>query len=256
MFNPDPQPEPDLSTVDVILQTILGFMLPFLLAGAGGNPDLAIATIMDLVNDYQAATPQELELVGRIISFSTLSMDNLRLSMTEGLADSKVLRYRSNAVALSRNAEQCRKVLQDIQGNRRPGVKPLIMPVYAPRTAQTRTPTIPAPLAAATTPAGSMPDPVPAAKASAPQARSSKPDTARPCAPASHARETNWGDGALEQMKREASGMIQALQDGGEMPVLTQMLAPAPAAGAHVAVGAGGFPPTQAATIPIRLAAR
>jgi hypothetical protein len=41
---------------------------------------------------------------------------------------SKVLRYRSNAVALSRAAEQCRKILEVVQANRQPAQQPIAIP--------------------------------------------------------------------------------------------------------------------------------
>jgi hypothetical protein len=81
------QPEP--TTFDLIYQNILGFMLPFFLASAGGNADLACNTIRALAKSYNVAT--ELELVGRILGFSTVAMDNLRLSMNP---ESRSIAYR------------------------------------------------------------------------------------------------------------------------------------------------------------------
>jgi hypothetical protein len=45
-------------------------------------------------------------------------MDNLRLSMKPGLSDSLVLRYRCNAVTLSRSADQARTMLEALQAGR------------------------------------------------------------------------------------------------------------------------------------------
>lgn len=70
-------------------------------------------------------------MVGRLIGFSVVAMDNLRLSMNKDLSDTKVLHYRSNAVALSRAAEQCRTILVVLQDNRKPGQKPLTIPAPA-----------------------------------------------------------------------------------------------------------------------------
>ncbi|MDR3533298.1 MAG: hypothetical protein P4L90_22410 [Rhodopila sp.] len=111
-------PEAIADTADCLFSTILGFMLPFYLAGARGNPKVARDAILELIDAYDAATPAELDLVGRLIGFSAASMDNLRLSMRPDLSDTKVLQYRSNAVALGRLAEQCRKVLDAIQTKR------------------------------------------------------------------------------------------------------------------------------------------
>ena len=123
------------SSQDCLFSTICGFLLPFFLAGAGGDPAIARAAIRDLIDAYNASTPTELDLVGRIISFSIVAMDNLRLSMTQGLSDTKVLKYRSNAVSLSRAAEQARKILstlQDKQENTRKIPRPSIAAVPAP----------------------------------------------------------------------------------------------------------------------------
>ena len=103
---------------DCIRATILGFMLPFFLAGAGGNQQIATAAIRELINSYNASTPTELDLVGRIIGFSIAAMDNLRLSMTPGLSDTKLLRYRGNAATLSRSSDTSRKILDALQAGR------------------------------------------------------------------------------------------------------------------------------------------
>ena len=70
------------NAIDCIFEQILGFMLPFYLAAAGGDAGLAREAIAELVDAYDCATAAELEpLVGRILGFSTVAMDNLRLSM-------------------------------------------------------------------------------------------------------------------------------------------------------------------------------
>ena len=122
------QPAPQPTTFDCILENILGFMLPFFLASAGGNADIARAAIRHMIEPFNPKTPTELELVGRILGFGIVSMDNLRLSMTLGMSDTKVLRYRSNAVSLSRAADQCRKILEALQGTGKPAAKPKPVP--------------------------------------------------------------------------------------------------------------------------------
>jgi hypothetical protein len=149
------------NATDCIFEQILGFMLPFYLAAAGGDAKLAREAIFELVDAYDCTTATELELVGRILGFSTVAMDNLRLSMKPEMSDTKVMRYRSNAVALSRAGEQCRKILEVMQGKRKPSDKPMAVPrpVIAPapemRAEKPRTP----PTAVAEPPAavGSVP---------------------------------------------------------------------------------------------------
>jgi imidazolonepropionase-like amidohydrolase len=116
------------NATDCLFEQILGFMLPFFLAAAGGDATLARDAILELLHAYDSATATELELAGRIVGFSTVAMDNLRLSMKPDLSDAQILRYRSNAVVLSRAAEQCRTILEVMQGKRKPLDKPLTVP--------------------------------------------------------------------------------------------------------------------------------
>jgi hypothetical protein len=196
---------PEPTTMDLIYQNILGFMLPFFLSSAGGNAELACNTIRALAKAYNVATATELELVGRILGFNTVAMDNLRLSMNPEMSDTKVLRYRSNAVALSRAGEQCRKILEAMQANREP-VQPQVTvpaPVFP-------APTIPAPAIAAAPP--------PAVKAqpaqSAPRSAANKPG-AQPASPQASADPSRIGEVSLfpddiETMKRQAREMLAA----------------------------------------------
>jgi hypothetical protein len=121
---------PNLTASDCLFNTILGFMLPFFLAGAGGNRAVAAELIRTLIEAYNASTLAELDLAGRIIGFSTAAMDNLRLSMAPDLSDTKVLRYRSNAVTLCRASDQSRKMLEAIQ-EKRPVTRDVPRPTVA-----------------------------------------------------------------------------------------------------------------------------
>ncbi|WP_158921758.1 hypothetical protein [Acidisphaera sp. S103] len=133
----DPASQPDLT--ECLFSTILGFTLPFYLAGAGGNVGAANKAVVELVAAYGAVTAPELDLVGRLVGFSAAAMDNLRLSMQADLSDAKVLHYRGNAVALGRLAEQCRKALEAMQTKReqasatRPMPQPRPAPVAPPK---------------------------------------------------------------------------------------------------------------------------
>jgi hypothetical protein len=123
--------EPLPTAVDVIFENILEFLLPFFLSSAGGNADLGRCAIQAMAEAHDAATVTELDLVGRILGFSVVAMDNLRLSMSKGMSDNKILRYRSNAVALSRAGEQCRIILEVVQAKRKS--EPTTVIVVPPR---------------------------------------------------------------------------------------------------------------------------
>jgi hypothetical protein len=109
---------PKPPNTDCIVATIIGFLLPFFLAGANGNAEVATAAIRAVIDGYSARTPEEFDLVGRIVGFSTVGMDNLRLSKTPGLSDTKVLQYRNNAVSLCRSSDNAKKMLDALQSAR------------------------------------------------------------------------------------------------------------------------------------------
>ena len=118
MSNPSTQNPPLLTSTECLFDTVFSFMLPIFLVNAGGDVRLARQSIIDLLDAYQAATAAELVLVAQIISFSHAAMDSLVQSMRPGLADHFVLRYRNNATAMNRSAEQSRKALFRMQANR------------------------------------------------------------------------------------------------------------------------------------------
>jgi hypothetical protein len=133
------------NSIDCLFITILGAIVPFHLVGNDGDVATIQAAVLELVEGYAAANAPELDLVGRMIGFGTAVMDNLRLSARSGLSDSKILRYRSNAIALNRSAEQCRKTLEAMQ---------------AKRLQHDETATVPLPVRAAA-PTPSQPHPLP-----------------------------------------------------------------------------------------------
>ncbi len=258
---PQPQPQPAAEAIpsDCTFQTILDFMLPFFLAGAGGDADFARAAIFELLDAYNAATTPELDLAGRIIIFSTAAMDDLRLSMTDPeMSDAKKLRYRSNAVALSRSAEQCRKVLEAMQAKRQATKRPPGAALSALAQAAMTQAVNPQPEAAAS-PASQPDEPVS-------QPAPPKPEPAQPAVqaaqPASRPVAAKLrpvggsqyqGSGAdIEQMKREAGIMIQALRaNGGTLSAAADPFIPDPfakaKAAAHAALAAAGIQPAQPA---------
>lgn len=106
-------------TMDRAFDAICLFLMPFFLIGSADDPEKARGAVADLLLAYNPATPQELDLAARIVGFSAAALDNLRLSMADpALPDTKVLRYRANAVNLSRSSEQCRAELKNLQADR------------------------------------------------------------------------------------------------------------------------------------------
>lgn len=106
----------EADTMNRALEAMCMLLMPFFMLGAGDDPEKARSAVADLIQAYSPGTTQQLDLAARVIGFSAAALDNLRLSMTSPtLSDTKVLRYRSAAVSLSRSAEQCRVVLQQLQ---------------------------------------------------------------------------------------------------------------------------------------------
>jgi hypothetical protein len=254
---------------DCIFRTILDFMLPFFLAGAGGDVELARAAILELLDAYEPATMQELDLASRVIIFGIASMDNLRLSMSDpSMSDPVKLRYRSNAVALSRSAEQCRAMLEGRQAKGRSASTEVACSAVAqPHLMQS------AATGLAASRAGQPgPRPAPEAAAAPPKAEPAAPTVvlvpppaqeglstiplAQPRADAGNAIDNGGiSDSDIEQMKRDARVMIHALHARGSPmsamddrsvsdPCATDPFAAAKAA-ADAAFAAGGSQHTR-----------
>ena len=219
----------------------MGFLLPFFLAGAGGDSSAARAAIREMVEEYAAATATELDLVGRIIGFSVMATDNLRLSMKPDLSDTKVLRYRSNAVALSRASEQCRKMLEALQANRKPGQKPMTISAADTTPATTIAP-IPVPPAqpaqaqpaqaqpaqaqpAQAQPAQAQPEPAQAQPAQARPTRTQPmPSTPSPSTSPSPIAGTSLSPQTLEAMKRDARTLLASFSATGSSALASGVL--------------------------------
>ena len=118
MSVPTPAPDPADASICCAFQTIVGNLTPFYLVAAGGSLAAAAQTILDLIRAYQPHDAAEIELAGRIVGLCAAAADSLRASMRAGLSDTKVLRYRGNAVALERAAEKTRAALAVMQQQR------------------------------------------------------------------------------------------------------------------------------------------
>jgi hypothetical protein len=187
----------DEAARDCIFGTILGFTLPFYLAAAAGNPEIAKAAIQDLIAAYTASTAIELDLVGRIIGFSAAASDNLRLSMTPGMSDVKVLRYRCNAVTLSRASIQAQKMLEAMQAKQE----------------QTRNIPRPSVAAAPTPPVPTLSAPPLARVAHPPRAGLS--ESLRAMVPVINGGTAEFAPFDIETLKREARIMMAAFSRDG-----------------------------------------
>jgi hypothetical protein len=111
--------DPALTPLECTFDIVFGLMLPIYLAAAKGDLALARTALCDLIDSYDAVNAAEIELVSRIHTLSHVAMDSMNRSLQPDLSDTKILRYRSSAMAMLRTAEQCRKALEAMQTRRR-----------------------------------------------------------------------------------------------------------------------------------------
>ena len=126
--------------LDQAFDSICLLLMPFFLLATGDDPEKARAAVAAMLRAYNPTTPQELDLAARIVGFGIASLDNLHLSATtKDLPDTKILRYRSSAVSLSRSAEQCRTALNKMRAEQ-PPAKPTPQPQPVPQGEKPRAP--------------------------------------------------------------------------------------------------------------------
>ena len=113
--------EPDLNAA--IESTILETLLPLFITGAGGDEEIARATIRDQIASYQPASVPELLKIGRIVGLRMSAVDNLRLSIAGHASHEDIRQYWDAAVALTKEADQDVKALDEMRARRRPGVR-------------------------------------------------------------------------------------------------------------------------------------
>ncbi len=101
---------------DVLLEFILGFLTPLLMAGCTSDLGLARLAAIETLTAYHPRTPAELVNIAQIVAYGLTAMDNLRLSMAPDLPLSMKIRLRMGANALNRSAQQNTKGLA--QGRR------------------------------------------------------------------------------------------------------------------------------------------
>jgi hypothetical protein len=95
----------------ILLNLIVAFLTPMLLAATGGDRAQAKEAAIQTVNAYAARNPAELLLVGQSIALGIAVLSSVSLSMAENIPIKLILRLRANAVSLHRAAERCRRAL-------------------------------------------------------------------------------------------------------------------------------------------------
>src|ERR1700722_13377330 len=100
---------------EAFLQTILHQIALLLLQGAGGDMDAARHAAAGTLSAYDPRTEAELRLAARIISFSLQAGEALAQAADPEMKLTHVLRLRTGAVSLSREAEKAERRLEKLR---------------------------------------------------------------------------------------------------------------------------------------------
>ncbi len=100
---------------EAFLQTILHQVALLLLQGAGGDMEVARHAAAGTLSAYDPRTEAELRLAARIISFSLQAGEALAQAADPEMPLTRVLRLRTGAVSLSREAEKAERRLEKLR---------------------------------------------------------------------------------------------------------------------------------------------
>ncbi len=107
---------------EALLQTIVYQIALLLLQGAGGDIDAARKAATEILRGYAPETEAELRLAARIVGFSLQSIEALSQAANPEMPLLRVLRLRTGAVSLSREAEKAERQLEKLRANRSQGL--------------------------------------------------------------------------------------------------------------------------------------
>src|SRR6185437_2151128 len=117
-------------------QTILHQVALLLLQGAGGDMEAAHRAAAAALSAYDPRTEAELRLAARIISFSLQAIEALAQAADPEIPLTRVLRLRTGAVSLSREAEKAERRLEQLREARQQNIaedtEPLPEPASSP----------------------------------------------------------------------------------------------------------------------------
>jgi len=103
---------------EAFLQTILHQIALLLLPGAAGNMEAARQAAAATLSAYDPRTEAELRLAARIVSFSLQALEALAQAADPEMPLTRVLRLRTGAVSLSREAEKAERRLEKLREGR------------------------------------------------------------------------------------------------------------------------------------------
>ncbi len=100
---------------EALLQTILHQVAVLLLSGARGDMDAARHAAAATLSTYDPQTEPELRLAARVISFSLQAGEALAQAADPDMPLTRVIRLRSGAVSLSREADKAERRLERLR---------------------------------------------------------------------------------------------------------------------------------------------
>ncbi len=108
----------------VLAKTIIHQIALLLFRGANGDMEAAYAAAARTIGALAPQTDAELRLAARIISFSLQATEALSQAANPEMPINRVLRLRSGAVSLAREAQKAERQLEKLQANRTMGIEP------------------------------------------------------------------------------------------------------------------------------------
>jgi hypothetical protein len=114
-----------------ILETILTRLAALFLAGAGGDMEAARQAASHMLGAYDPQTEDEFRLAAIIVGFSFQALEALGQAAAADLPLTRILRLRSGAVSLSREAAKAERRLAQLQKARQQAI-----PAQQPKPAQ------------------------------------------------------------------------------------------------------------------------
>ncbi len=117
---------------NAVLQTIVRQIALLLLRGAGGDMQAAQQAALATIRAHAPQTEAEFRLAARIISFSLQAGEALAQAAHPEMPILRVLRLRSGAVSLAREAQKAERQLAKLQQDRLTGVPPQPEPAPEP----------------------------------------------------------------------------------------------------------------------------
>ncbi len=107
-----------------LLNTFIHQIALLLLRGAGGDIAAAQDAAARTIRGLAPRTDAELRLAARVISFSLQATEALSQAANPDMPMTRVLRLRTGAVSLAREAQKAERQLEKLQADRMMGIEP------------------------------------------------------------------------------------------------------------------------------------